>query len=305
MTKITLPYIGVDESILNCPSVLWVIGLGDALPVFEKMRLSLAREDAGDLLEMTGHREDVRSKPQFIKDAFSNELVFLFGRDKNRIIFSPLEMPDGYAGGFFKRERPITLQKDDLTPYKAENFEGLLAVVALDKKQHIWVEKNKNVAEPKPLLEAFFKHIVKKTDVNDYNAQLLYVDEKWEYWRVIKERKREITSIAFTFIPPNPLGHDDEIYELVTKISEQGHPDTQEHIYKSRPGKMDPESPYLAASARVAMAGGGEAEVKSGKRVLYSSKSDKARTIEEVPEEDMPTPDHPSFIKRVIARLFS
>jgi hypothetical protein len=52
------------------------------------------------------------------------------------MIFSPLKMPSGYVGGFFASERPVLLRRDDLAPYKAENFEGALAIISISADQN-------------------------------------------------------------------------------------------------------------------------------------------------------------------------
>jgi len=66
---------------------------------------------------------------------------------------------------------------------------------------------------------------------------------------------------------------------------------------------MNMRSDLMEASARVAMEGGGDAELKDAQgKYLY--RSDGARTVEDIPEEDLPTPENNAFIKRVIMRLF-
>jgi hypothetical protein len=79
------------------------------MPDFEKLRISLQRDEPGEVLKATQHKEEFRSRSEFLKAAFSRERAFL--RRAARLTFSPLEMPDGYVGGFFKRERPARLKK--------------------------------------------------------------------------------------------------------------------------------------------------------------------------------------------------
>lgn len=269
---------------------------------FEKLRISLQREEPGPILENVQHRESFRSREEFLREAFSLERPFLRGASV-RLLFSPLEMPDGYVGGFFKRERPAVLSKKDLSTYQAEHFESALAVVQTTKEQVAWVQVNSKIGSTRILLESYLSFLLENTEVNDWKPYIRYMDAEQEYWNVIKRRKREIARVSFTFIPPNSLGADDRIYDLVKEIQLEAHPDTQQHVYRAAPGQMEPESPLMEASAKIAMEGGGEAEVRDvgGKR-LY--KSGQARITEEVPDDDLPTPEQPSFVRRAIARLF-
>jgi hypothetical protein len=65
---------------------------------------------------------------------------------------------------------------------------------------------------------------------------------------------------------------------------------------------MQPDSELAGASAEIAMEGGGEAKAFGGRKKVYDSNDD--RTREEVPDDDLPTPAKPTFIRRVIERLW-
>ena len=111
--------------------------------------------------------------------------------------------------------------------------------------------------------------------------------------------------MTFTFLPPNALSAEDRIYDLIRVVKIEANPDIQQHTYKAAPGKMNPESDTMAASARIAMAGGGEAEVRAAdNKLLYSSRS--ARKItQQVPEGELPTEGNPAFARRLRDWLFN
>ena len=107
----------------------------------------------------------------------------------------------------------------------------------------------------------------------------------------------------FTFVPPNALSASDRVYQFVKDVNLEAHPDMQQHVYRAEPGAMKPDTPIMTASAEIAMAGGGEAEVRDDKRrILYSSA--RSRVIDEVADDELPTPAQPEFMQRVINRLF-
>lgn len=272
------------------------------MPKFEKLRISLSREEPGALVSSIGHPEPHRSRAAFLTAVFGQERHFLRGTNA-RFRYLPIPMPEGFVGGFFARERPVVLSKENLSTYQAENYESALVIVDLSKDQFVWMEYNIQVGATKKLLESFLESVLKTTDIKDWTPYVRYIEVEDEYWNVIRTRKHEIARISFTFIPPNALGSDDRIYEFVKEVQGESNPETQQHVYKAPPGQMDPEGALMEASARVAMNGGGEAEVRDGNnRKIYSS--GQARVQETVPEDDMPTPQQPGFVRRAILRLF-
>jgi hypothetical protein len=125
---------------------------------------------------------------------------------------------------------------------------------------------------PKSLLSSYFEFMLKSTNLRDYKAIIRHVDSELEYWTVIRERRAEIASIKFTFIPPNALDADDEIYDLIKVIQSEASPGIQQHSYKTPAGQMNLETPHLEASARIALKGGGDAELRGDRgELIYSS----------------------------------
>jgi hypothetical protein len=270
---------------------------------FEKMRVSLARGEDAPLAAAVGGDDPRRGRAQHLQAAFGESRTFLHLKNATKFTFDPIACPTGFVGGVFKREKPEVLRHENLEPYKAENYESAVVVVSTEKDQVAWVEINQKVGSSKSLLESFFDYLLKKSDVNDWRAYVEYMDNPAEYWSVIRERQGEIAKIVFTFVPPNALSASDRVYQFVKDVSLEAHPDVQQHTYRSQPGAMKPDTPLLTASAEIAMAGGGDAEVRDEKhRILYSSS--RSRIIDEVADDDLPTPTQPSFMRRVVDRLY-
>ena len=265
---------------------------------FEKLRVSLARDDQGPILQELGHTDTHRSRQQFLVDAFSVERSFLHSRTGKRFDFIPLEINGDYVAGIFRRPAPVPLHDEALEPYEAENYEGAVFIMSVAKDQTGWMQFNRKLGAPKPILESFFEYLLRKSDIKDWKVFVKHFEDEREYFSVIRKRRNEIAEISFTFIPPNALSADDEVYNFVKAIQLEAHPDTQKHTYKADPGQMDPDTEHMNASARVAMAGGGDAEVRDKKRRLLYGKA-KGKVTKDVPDEDLPTPNHVSFIKRV------
>lgn len=274
------------------------------MPIFEKLRISLAPR--ADVPLLAGQEIPVRSRRDFLVAAFSERRDFLPARGRSKISFVPIDAPNGYIAGFFGRQRRRKGHRGPDAAFSEmdqESWEISLFVLNLSFDSQVgWFENNNEVGSPKSLLESLFKYLMKNPHFTEYRSVVKYMDTEGEYWAAVRENRAYITKLSFTFIPPNALNMRQKVADFVKLANEQGHPSTQTHVYRSAPGQMDPESEILAASANIAMEGGGEAEVKAGKRTIYDSNS--SRTTREIESNEMPTPEKPAFISIVIGRLF-
>lgn len=273
------------------------------MALFEKLRVSLARGEEEPLFAGKLPEPDHRTRREFLEAAFAEEVAFLHGRTGKRFDFIPLPIDGDFVAGIFKRQAPVPLHDASLRPYDADNYEAAVVILSVSKDQIVWVQNNQKVGSTKSLLESFFQYLAKKTTINDWQVYVEYLHDEREYFSVIRERKADIAKITFTFIPPNALSADDEVYNFVKAVQSEAHPDTQQHVYKAEPGAMNPDTEHMNASARVAMAGGGDADVRDkSNRVLYNSA--RARVVKDVPADDLPTPANAPFVRRVRDWLF-
>lgn len=273
------------------------------MPKFEKLRISLARdEEPGGLLEGTEGDNPHLSRSEFLLAAFSEPRDFLNERG-TLFNFLPMPAPDGYMAGFFARHRPVPLKHADLIPYMAENYEPAMFVISLDKAQIAWFEDKGSVGSPKRILESFFDHLLKKTDLKDWRAFVRYFENEQDYWTVVRERRMDITKIVFRYVPPNAFGGRKLAQEYHKEVQRQAKATEVEETFRGPAGSMDPESEMMKENAEIAEQGAGERELRGrNNQLLYRSKE--GRVIESVPEEDMPTVENTPFVRRVIDRLF-
>jgi len=271
---------------------------------FEQLRISLSRDEAGPLLVGMAPHEDVLSRRDALKQAFSEPLLFLHLKTRKPYEFVPLPVEGDYAAGIFKRPRPLAAHDRKLQPYEAENYEGAVFIISLSKDQIAWMQVNHRLGANKALLESFFSQLRGEKGIRDWKPIVQYLRDEQEYWEFVDKNRDRIAKISFEFIPPNALSAESRIYELLKIVKVEANPDTVQHIYKADPGQMNLESDTLASSARIAMAGGGEAEARAAdNKLLYNSRT--ARKItQEVPEGEMPTEGNPAFIRRLRDWLF-
>lgn len=274
------------------------------MATFEKLRVLLDREETLPILDAVEHVDDRRDRRAFLEAAFSEARIFPHLKTGRTLEFEPFPIEGDYVAGIFKRARPVDLHDHSLAPYKAENYEGAFFIVSLSKSQIAWAQENKQLGANKALFDSFFNYVTTKTAIRDWKVYVEYLRDEQEYWSVIRRRKSDIAKITFTFLPPNALSADSRIYDLVKIVHGEAHPDLQQHVYKATPGKMEPDTETMNASARIAMEGGGEADIRAkGDRPIYSSRTAKKIT-RDVPDEELPNAENPAFVKRVRDWLF-
>lgn len=272
------------------------------MPQFEKLRISLDRAfTETPILDLTDYPDDHLPREEFLRRAFGEPRRFL--KSGNPFDFHPIDAPDGYVAGFFSRARPLSARHADLTPYLAENYEPSLFVMSIAKDQTVWMEDRSEVGSPKPLIEAFFSHLLRKTPLKDWSAFVRYYERQEDFWQVVRDRRRDITKVILKFVPPNAYEGTKLAQEFYTAFQSEVDNDALEQTLKAKPGKMNLEGPMMHAAAEIAEQGAGERELRGPKNeILYSS--ERGRVTQKVDEGDMPTPQSPNFVGRIIFRLF-
>lgn len=275
------------------------------MALFEKLRISLARDETPPVLVAAGDADEHPTRREFLETAFREPITFIHARTGKPFDFVPIEVDGDYVSGIFRRAAPVPLHDQSLEVYEAENYEGAVFILSLSKDQTAWMQFNRKLGSTKSILESFFEYISKKFAISQWDVYVRYFEDEREYFDVIRNRSSEIARITFTFVPPNALSADDEVYNLIKAVHHEAHPDIQQHVYKADPGQMKPDTEHMNASARIAMGGGGEADVRDKKnRVLFST--GQGKVTRDVPDEDLPTPSpaHASFMRRVRDWLF-
>jgi hypothetical protein len=270
------------------------------MPLFEKLRISLDRAFDAPLIEGIDPDEHL-PRTEFLRRAFAEPRKFVKGDET--YTFHPIEAPEGYAAGFFARGLQVELHHEDLSTYVAENHEPALFLLSLDKAQVVWMEDNSAVGSPKPILESFFRHLLRKTVLKDWVAFVRYFERNDTFWNAVREHRHRISKVILKFVPPNAYEGEELAQRFFTGLQEEVDNDALIQTLKSKPGKMNLDGPMLHASAEIAEQGAGERELRGPKNeLIYSSKQGKV--VEKVAEEEMPTVQSPGYISRIIRRLF-
>jgi hypothetical protein len=270
------------------------------MPLFEKLRVSLDRAFDAPLIEELGEDEYL-PRAEYLRRAFAEERRFM--KKDEVFTFHPLDAPDGFAAGFFARGLQVSLRHEDLSPYTAENYEPALFLLSLDRDQVVWMEDKATVGSPKPILESFFTHLLRKTDLKDWVAFVRYFERQETFWDVVRTHRHRITKVILKFVPPNAFEGSELAQEFYTQLQKEVNNDVLEQTLKAKAGKMKLNGPMMQASAEIAEQGAGERELRGPKNELLYSSSE-GKVVEKVAEEEMPTVQSPGYVSRVIRKLF-
>jgi hypothetical protein len=280
------------------------------MATFEHVRISLALLETPPLITKMGAQKDPTPRRDYLVQAFSEKRSFIYNRHK--FTFVPMASPAGYAVGFFGRAVKQKGKKGPDQSYAPETLQtndaSLFILNLADDSQVAVMEHKNSVGSPKPIIAAFLYAVRRADGFGDYDPHVRYLSNEETYWSVVEEYKGRITQLDFTFIPPNALKSQQTVAEFIKQASQNANSDYLEHKYRSKAGKLNPKAPIVAGSVDVALKGGGEAVVKSGKKVIFSSSKSKMTT--DVPTEDVPTSAEetrllPGFIRRWFAGLKS
>jgi len=276
------------------------------MATFEHLRISLARSEPPPIIEHLGHDEAPVPRREYLLSAFSEKRSFVHG--KHVFGFLPAAMPDGFAGGFFGRGVEIKGKKDfdqNYVPETIQTNESAFFFLNLASDSQIAaMEEKRVVGSPKAILDSFFLALHRLDGFRDYETHVQYMVKEETYWSAVDQYRGRITQINFTFIPPNALNSKQKVADFIKEASQDAHSDLLKHRYESASGKLNPRAPILEGSVDVALQGGGEAIVKSGTNVIFSSS--KSRQTTEVPPDDVPkSAEESSVIPYFIRRYFN
>lgn len=275
------------------------------MATFEHVRISLARQEPPPMIAQLGEAAPPLRR-DYLARAFSQQRSFMNGQ--NRFTFVPMQSPSGYVAGFFGRgvkKRGKKGPDQNYAPETLETNDAALFILDLSDNSQIAVMEHKNdVGSPRSVLTAFLNAVKRIDGFRDYEPHVRFISTEETYWSVIDEYRGQITEIGFIFIPPNALKSEETVAEFIKQASHQAHSDTLEHKYHNKNGKLNPRAPIISGSVNVALQGGGEAVVRSGKKVIFRSSESKKTT--DVPTEEVPkSAEESSLLRGFINRWFN
>lgn len=275
------------------------------MAVFDYLRVSLSRPIAGGLLELYGvEPEPKKSRAEWFEDAFSERRDF-FHRGK-QYSFLPRGDAEGFATGFFGRDnsgKGRAGPDDDFQEIQLENWDLAFFCINLASDSQIaLMQYNGKVGSTRAIIIAFLESLLKHEDFRDWNPHVEFLTLESSFYDVAERYRGQITQLKFMFVPPNALQATEKINDLIKDAKEQVNAEILTHIYDDPKGKLDPRGEIIEGSVTIASRGGGSAEIKVGKRTVFSDRSSK-RT-EQVGKEDIPDPERPITILGFIANVF-
>lgn len=269
------------------------------MPIFEYLRVSLAKSPP-TLFDIEMTRQD------FLREVFSQRWDFT--HRKRVYTYDPIPDSGEYIGGIVGREI-AELRNDgpDAHWNLIEQKHWPIAYLSIDlgeKEQIAAFQNHGRVGSPRGLLESLLEHVVKQEKYVRWRPSVEYVSSAADFWKAAEAFAGRISSLSFTFVPPNMLGAKEAIDNLVRAASDEANSEETELKLKNLGGHLTPSGDLVEASVSTATAGGGEVIMKSGKKTIFSSA--KNRMTKEIDPEEIPKPSSidqvRAFFKRLLAK---
>jgi len=256
------------------------------------------------MLKDIDHKEVVESRFEFLERAFGSRLDFLYqGR---KFSYIPAERVGNVFSGYFGREKHESVHAGPDDQFRLTDLVrwdlSFFAIDLSETRQIAFMQRNDNVGSPRPVLECFFDDLGQIRGMRNWQAHVRYISDSATYWDAARRYEGRITKLAFTFIPPNALRAEERVMDFIRDASRNAQATLVKHEYENKQGRLDPNGELIEGSVKVATAGGGDAVIKVGKRMVYSTKTQKMTT--DIPEDEIPEPTDKPKIRAIIRRLF-
>ena len=275
------------------------------MPRFEYVRISLAQITTGPLFDGVPERRTIPQRGDILRAIFAVRRDFI--HHSKKFSFVPMDAPDGYVAGFFGRAVKVRGKSGPDKKYATEiietNDSALFLLQMAEDSQIAAMEHKQAVGSPKGIIEALLQSLHNLDGFRDYAPHVQYISSEETYWAAVNENKGTITNITFTFIPPNALKSRETVMIFIADAAKYANVDTLKHTYESKVGAINPEADILAGSADVALKGGGEATVRVGRKVVFSSSQ--SRKVVDIPNEEVPeSSEQSSIVMDIIRKIF-
>lgn len=264
---------------------------------FELLRLSLVKR-----------REDLFSlkidRDAWLRVIFHETIKFLHRR--REYTFVP-QVDDGpsYLHGMVGREISVI---ENASPEEAFQIvtrpSHAASAIIIDPTHHqdgqkVAIQFKPNVGSPQALLNSLI-NAINSNDRNPYTIYVEPISEEGDFWKFVKENRRQITSVTFEFVAPNMFDSEDEFDEDLRQFREK------ENVQKvtmklESPDGLDLETPKVRVAANIATRGTGsiKARTKGGGKTFNSKNRGKRIKVSE--KEDI---DEKNLMRRMIDRIF-
>lgn len=274
---------------------------------FQYLRISLSIPPLGPL-----HLGEVQQEPDIAREDFLRQLFEkrqdFFHRGR---LFSYAPSPtnregDPFLAGFIGKQVEQAVQggPDQLFAITKQKYwkASFVAIDVRPDSQLIAFEKRSDVGSADKILESLFESYIRNRKSYSWHVDLEYLQRQEDFWKAAQENYGTITELSFEFFPANGLRGFDKFKELDKIAKRQSNGEKSIYSLKNNDGALKPEGEFIESAAEYATEGAGSIKMKSGRRVVYSSR--KTKREEDANEELMPRQGETSKILGLIEWLF-
>lgn len=271
------------------------------MAVFEYLRISLAKPKQQVLFNSDGTQFREIDRRGYLENIFSHERVDFRYHGGNYSFVRDGMYGNILAGRIGKQviEPAHKGPEQNFAVEMTEEWKPTWLFIDFSSSSQLAIVQV-GIASPKPLLRALFDRMETQSPSLYYESFVEYVSERSDFWGAVQEYAGRLTRLEFTFIPPNALGLEERIREIV-KAAESVGAATTKFVHASPDAGLDPKGEYVEAALNVTTDGAGSVLLKAGRKTVFSSEKNKKTS--DVPNELIPEQKDSAAVQKLIGLL--
>lgn len=260
------------------------------MAVFNYLRLSLSTPPVGELLVGERDNPDV-DRQEFLLNMFSARRDFFYSGKQYSYVPLTVDRLSYRVVGLVGRPHEQTVNgppESLFAPQQSKYHRAAVVVGDLSKeKQIVAMQYRHDVGSPERIITAIAEQFIRERKGFSWHVDVAYISYEREFWGAVNDYRGTITELRFEFFPPNGVFGFDRWKEFNKKLLEQNNGGKSEYAIKNDDGGLDPKGEFVKEAIEYTSQGPGRAIMKSGRRVIYSSSSERQKA--EVPDDLLPT----------------
>jgi hypothetical protein len=250
--------------------------------------------------------EPIRTRQQFLSDAFSTETRFEHW--KKPYVFKPFPSPDpAYVVGVIAKEHLVTVAgppEEEFANKQVEDWDTANVLIDTSSTEQL-AAMQPAVGVAVQIFRSLIDHINNANPTAEWMIAVNPVTTKEQFWGVAEKYKGHIAEIDLSFAVPNIWGGQSETEKALNELKTESNAQEVEVKIKNRDGQLNPDSARLRQSVEYISHGGGTAKLRDDTNNTIFSTDSEENIVTTAIEPDFPIQSaDEGMITSLIKRLF-
>lgn len=277
---------------------------------YHHLRLSVLPLDRPPLLEAAATLPPISPRQQYLRRVFGQRIDFLHRQKTFIYLHLGIHESDGrslYVGRIGRLVDAVENAPPEEGFKEVTRSSWRASNVVIDTSdqpdgQIIAFQHHYNIGRPLPIATSLIDHVNRHNQDSGWFIDINPITDKHSFWEAVRQHKGEITAAEFHFATPNILGITSNLNRELKEKRERHNATTVTETLRNPSGTLDLAGQDVEDSVEYISKGGGNAKLRSGRKVLYNSK--RAEKLTEVKDDEPLTEENTSTWKKIADILF-